>query len=259
MGAGRSFFPLTAGHAWFVSHLAAIQSFFIAPVTSVGHICYTTLYMLESLFTSPVSFGLWFGALLIAITVHEYAHAWMADRLGDPTARLSGRLTLNPLAHLDPLGTLMLLLFRFGWGKPVPFDPYNLRSPRRDAALISFAGPASNLLLAVVLAVIIRLAHLILGSPAYLVELVLTPILGLSVMLAIFNLLPVHPLDGGKILIGILPWDLADKWEAILNQYGLIIILLLIFPIFGFSLVNVIISPIISLILAILLPGTPLI
>ena len=215
--------------------------------------------MLETFFTSPISFALWAGALLIAITIHEYAHAWMADRLGDPTARLMGRLTLNPLAHLDPLGTLMLLLFRFGWGKPVPFDPYNLRHPRRDAALISFAGPASNLILATILAVIIRLAHLALGSPAYIVELVLTPILGLSVMLAIFNLLPVHPLDGGKILIGILPWDLADKWEEILQQYGLIILIFLLFPLFGSSLVSVIISPIISLILAILLPGTPLI
>lgn len=215
--------------------------------------------MLNYLFTSPFSFVLWFGALLMAITVHEYAHAWMADRLGDPTARLAGRLTLNPLAHLDPLGTLMLLLFRFGWGKPVPFDPYNLRNPRRDAALISFAGPAANLIFAVILAVIIRLSHLFLGSPAYVVELILTPILGLSVMLAIFNLLPVHPLDGGKILIGILPWDLADKWEGILEQYGMIILIFLLFPIFGFSLINVIISPIISLILAILLPGTPLI
>lgn len=215
--------------------------------------------MINYLLSNPFSFVLWAGALLLAITVHEYAHAWMADRLGDPTARLAGRLTFNPLAHLDPLGTLMLLLFRFGWGKPVPFDPYNLREPRRDAALISFAGPAANLIFAVILAMIIRLAHLALGSPAYVVELILTPVLGLSVMLAVFNLLPVHPLDGGKILIGILPWDLADKWEGILEQYGMIIILFLIFPVFGFSLVGAIISPIISLILAVLLPGTPLI
>lgn len=215
--------------------------------------------MLDYLFSSPLSFALWAAALLVAITIHEYAHAWMADRLGDPTARLAGRLTLNPLAHLDPIGTLMLLLFRFGWGKPVPFDPYNLREPRRDGALISFAGPAANLILAVILALIIRLAHLALGSPAYIAELILTPILGLSVMLAIFNLLPVHPLDGGKILVGILPADLADKWEEILNQYGLIILIFLLFPIFGFSLVNSIISPVIALILALLLPGTPLI
>lgn len=215
--------------------------------------------MIDYLLSNPFSFVLWAGALLLAITVHEYAHAWMADRLGDPTARLAGRLTLNPLAHLDPLGTLMLLLFRFGWGKPVPFDPYNLRDPRRDAALISFAGPASNLILATTLAILIRLGHLVLGSPAYILELVLTPAIALSVMLAVFNLLPVHPLDGGKILVGILPWDLAAKWEGILEQYGIIIIIFLLFPFFGVSPIALIISPIISLILTILLPGTPLI
>ena len=94
--------------------------------------------------------------LIIAITVHEFAHALLADRLGDPTPRSQGRLTLNPLAHLDPLGTLMLFLFRFGWGKPVIFDPYNLAHPRRDAGIISLAGPASNILLATILALSLR-------------------------------------------------------------------------------------------------------
>jgi Zn-dependent protease len=215
--------------------------------------------MLDYLFTSPFSFLLWFTALLVAITIHEAAHAWMADRLGDPTARLNGRLTLNPLAHLDPIGTLMLLLFRFGWGKPVPFDPFNLRHPRRDAALISFAGPASNLILATILAIIIRLTHLIAGPPALTLELLLTPLIGLCVILAIFNLLPIHPLDGGKILIGLLPEELAYKWDQVLGQYGFIILIFLIFPFFGISPVIAIISPIINLILSILLPGIPLI
>jgi len=215
--------------------------------------------MLSYLFTSPLSFLIWFGALLVAITVHEYAHAWASDRLGDPTARLAGRLTLNPFAHLDPIGTLMLLIFRFGWGKPVPFDPFNLRYPRRDAALISFAGPASNLIFAFILSIIIRLVHLTIGSPAYFLELALTPLVVLCVVLAIFNLIPIHPLDGGKVLIGLLPLDLARKWDEILEQYGLIIVIFLLFPFFGVSPISLIISPIVNLVLAILLPGTPLV
>src|SRR4030043_1858383 len=102
--------------------------------------------MLQYLFTNPFSFAIWAAALLVAVTVHEFAHAWTADHLGDPTARLSGRVTLNPLAHLDPVGPLLPLFLMFtrspivfGWGKPVPFDPFNLRNPRRDSAIISFS------------------------------------------------------------------------------------------------------------------------
>jgi len=162
--------------------------------------------------------------------------------MGDPTARLMGRVSLNPLAHLDPLGTLLpffLLLtgspIIFGWGKPVPFDPYNLRHPRRDAALISFAGPASNITFATLLSLIIHLAHLFLGPTASIIELFLAPIVVLNVMWGLFNLLPLHPLDGGKVLIGLLPHDLAYKWDEILHQYGLIILIFLIFPFFGIS------------------------
>ncbi len=91
-----------------------------------------------------------FASLLIAVTIHEFSHAFVADRLGDPTARSYGRLTLNPLAHLDPLGTIMLFIAHFGWGKPVPIDPYNFKYPRRDEILVSFAGPLSNFILALV-------------------------------------------------------------------------------------------------------------
>lgn len=215
--------------------------------------------MISLLFTSPFAFLIWAGALLAAVTVHEYAHAWMSDRLGDPTARIAGRLTLNPFAHLDPIGTLMLLFFRFGWGKPVPMDPFNFRSPRRDTALASFAGPASNLILAIILAIIIRVSHLSLGPVAFIVEMVFTPFIVLSIALAVFNLIPIHPLDGGKVLVGLLPHDTAYKWDAILEQYGLLILIFLLFPIFGISLVSSILSPIINLILALLLPGTPLV
>ena len=213
--------------------------------------------MIQYLFSNPSLFFIWVAALLVAITVHEFAHAWTADRLGDPTARLLGRITLNPLAHLDPIGTLMILFFRFGWGKPVPFDPFNLRNPRRDTALISFAGPAANLILATFLALIIRLLYLFIGPGAHLAEQILTPFVFLAVALGIFNLVPIHPLDGGKILIGLLPHQIAYKWDAFLQRFGFFIILLLIFPIFGFSPLFAIIFPIINGLLALLLPGVP--
>jgi Zn-dependent protease len=205
-------------------------------------------------------------AFLFSLSIHEAAHAYMSDRLGDPTARLSGRVTLNPLAHLDPIGTLLplFLLFSgspiiFGWGKPVPFDPFNLRNPRRDSALISFAGPASNLILATLLAIGIRFSYLFFGTSGLIVEAFLVPVIALNVMWALFNLIPLHPLDGGKVLIGLLPRNLAIKWDGILGQYGLIILIFLIFPFFGVSGLILILSPLVSLILNILLPGTPLV
>jgi Zn-dependent protease len=207
--------------------------------------------MLNFLFSDPFSFIVWAVAMLVAISVHEAAHAWMAERLGDPTAKLQGRLTLNPLAHLDPVGTLMILFFRFGWGKPVPVDEYNLRYPKRDAALISLAGPASNLVLASLLAILTRITSF---------DFWLIPIIVLSVSLAIFNLIPIHPLDGGKILVGLLPHRLADEVEEVLNQYGFILLIFLVFPFFGGTSPAIsLISPIINLILTWLLPGTPLV
>lgn len=205
-------------------------------------------------------------AFLFSLAIHEAAHAWMADRLGDPTARLEGRLSLNPFAHLDPLGALLpffLILtgspIIFGWGKPVPFDPFNLREPRRDTALISLAGPAANLILATLLAIAIRTGHLFLGPTAFLIEDFLAPIIQLNITWGVFNLLPLHPLDGGKVLIGFLPSDLAYKWDEILHQYGFILLLFLIFPFTGTPPLFFILKPLVSLILAILLPGTPLV
>lgn len=212
--------------------------------------------MLGELFNNPFSFLIWIIALLVAITIHEASHAFVADRLGDPTAKLMGRLTLNPLAHLDPLGTLFLLIARFGWGKPVPIDPFNLRNPRRDSALISLAGPFSNLILASILSIILRLISFVPLSQLVflLIQTLLIPIIILNVGLGIFNLLPVSPLDGFKIVGGFLPKNLALQWEE-LESYGLFFLLLMLFPFAGGSLLTNILGPILSLILNILLPG----
>lgn len=211
--------------------------------------------MLDFLFTDPRMFLFWIIALVVAVTIHEFSHAFAADKLGDPTPRIQGRLTLNPLAHLDPLGTLMLLLVRFGWGRPVQFDPFNLANPRRDAAIISFAGPASNLILASLLALFFRLSVNFNQVPLLVFE-ILAPIIYLNVLLAVFNLVPIHPLDGGKILVWLLPPELARDWDRILQQYGLALLLILVLPLFnGASLVSIIISPTINFILNLLLPA----
>jgi len=204
--------------------------------------------MLDSLFTSPFLFLVYALSLLIAITFHEFAHALAADRLGDPTPKLAGRLTLNPLAHLDPLGTLALLLVGFGWGRPVPVDTYNLRSPRRDNALISFAGPASNLTLALLLAVIMHFFPLPLLLNSFFAILI-----SLNLVLAVFNLVPVYPLDGEKILAGLLPADLASEYAQIMHRYGTLILVFLLLPLGGTSPISALISPIISALSSLLL------
>ena len=204
----------------------------------------------------------WLLAFAVAISVHEAAHAWMADRLGDPTARLSGRMTLNPLAHADLYGTVLIPIFLmfigspfiFGWAKPVPIDPYNLKDPKRDSAIISFAGPLANIVLAVFLSLLLRILLLPFSPVIYFYQLI-SALIQFNIVIAIFNLIPVHPLDGGKILVGLLSDETGRKVDQILNQYGTILLLMLIFPIFGgTSIINLIISPIINLFLSILLP-----
>lgn len=198
--------------------------------------------MLDLLLSNPWAFIVSLGGIIIAIGIHEAAHCYMADYLGDPTPRSMGRLTLNPIAHLDPLGTLMIVVTGlFGWGKPAPFDPYNLKDPKRDTALIALAGPASNILLAILLSIILHLSALPLALST-----VLFFLIALNVNLALFNLLPVPPLDGSKIF---------TKFSQ-LTTHNHLLILLLIIPIFsGHSLASLIISPISRLILNILLPG----
>lgn len=206
--------------------------------------------MISILFSAGLlPFIILFGSLIISITIHEFSHGLAADKLGDPTPRIQGRLTLDPRAHLDPLGTLAILFFWFGWGRPVIFDPFNLKDPRRDAALIGLAGPASNIILALLLSFALRVL-----PSSFLLFVTLTSIIRLNVILAVFNLIPIHPLDGGKILIGFLPKDVAYEWNAILSKYGMIILLFLIFPFTGTSPIFYFLSPIISTILGILIP-----
>jgi Zn-dependent protease len=168
--------------------------------------------------------------LLLAVTVHEVAHGWVAERLGDPTARLAGRLTLNPLPHIDPLGALAFVLAGFGWARPVPVNARNLRRPVRDMACVAAAGPLSNFVVAFLGLVLLVLTSRLVDAPF-----VARPVAGMlryvytfNLGLAIFNLIPLPPLDGGHFLPYFFPrrsWPLLARLE----QYGPLILLLLVF------------------------------
>lgn len=153
-------------------------------------------------------------ALLAALTVHEYAHARVADWLGDPTPSRAERLTLNPIAHLDPMGLIMLWLFQFGWAKPVPVNPYCFRNGRKGMIMVAFAGPASNILFATVSALILALMAKF-NIASFAVEQILWLAYGYNIMFAIFNLLPFPPLDGSKILEVLLPARAAELFDRI--------------------------------------------
>jgi Zn-dependent protease len=169
-------------------------------------------------------------AFLVAVTIHEVAHGWVADRLGDPTARLAGRLTLNPLPHIDPLGALAFILAGFGWARPVPVNGRNLRRPRRDMALVAAAGPLSNFAVAFLGLVAFVLVTRSVRAPYFgePLALMLGQVYRFNLLLAIFNLIPLPPLDGGHFLPYFLPrgsWSLLARLE----QYGPLILLLLVF------------------------------
>ncbi len=157
--------------------------------------------------------------ILFCITIHEYAHGRVAYMLGDPTAKMSGRLTLNPLHHLDPLGAILLFLFNFGWARPVPVNPSYFKDIRRDTMLMAMAGPGANLLAALIAGLFIR--YLLIGWKLY--QLVLLYMLFMNIGLALFNLIPIPPLDGSHILENLLPYELSMKYQQI-GRYGIMIL-----------------------------------
>jgi len=167
--------------------------------------------------------------LLFAITFHEFSHAWMANRKGDPTAKYAGRLTLNPLAHIDIIGLALLYLYGFGWAKPVPVNPYNFRNPQKDELWVSLAGPGSNMVLALILGIIFRflISTYPFSSEASTHQLFLIMLvkgIQLNLVLAVFNLIPVNPLDGSHILAGILPLRYQSQLQQI-QRYSFYVLL----------------------------------
>ena len=199
--------------------------------------------------------------LLVGFPVHEFAHALAAYRLGDSTAKLFGRLTLNPVAHFDPLGGILLSVsfigsgFGFGWAKPTPVNPANLAGGRRGEAMVAAAGPVSNLVLAAAAALPLRF---IVGTPQLseqipgFVVLVLYLFVYINLVLMIFNLLPIPPLDGSKVLFAFLPPRLAWQWRPVLEQYGFILLLLLFFLPPGNSIGGRILGPILDALFSVL-------
>ena len=177
-----------------------------------------------------------FVVLLFSLTVHETAHAWTADRLGDPTARLMGRVSLNPIVHAELIGTVIFPLMAMlsgvpliGWAKPVPVNPRQLRHPRRDYVLVAAAGPASNLLMAVASAIALRIvpvSPVTLGEPNLTAPMaaLFSQALRLNVLLAVFNMIPIPPLDGGNVLSGLLPPRAAFRFNALVRPYGFLIL-----------------------------------
>lgn len=186
--------------------------------------------------------------ILYALTIHEYFHGWTANKFGDPTAKLQGRLTLNPLAHIDIMGALCFVFARFGWGKPVPINPSYFRNPRRDNMIVSFAGPASNFISAFMFGVMFQLLRSIpfiipVNIAAVLYNLLISGII-MNLSLAFFNMIPLFPLDGSHILEGLLPHSMAMKYKEVERYCPFILLGLIVMGNFtGFSILSVMLGP----------------
>lgn len=202
--------------------------------------------------TEPIQLVARVAALLIGLTVHEYAHAWMAYRLGDPTAKMMGRLTLNPISHIDPMGAMMLLLVGFGWAKPVPVDAF--RVGYRGMLKVALAGPVSNIILAVLAALVLR-AFMFVGGEVGLFAASLSDnfltflfiFINLNLVLAVFNMLPIPPLDGWKVLLGLVPPDTAMDLHAY-EPYGpmVLLVVLLSGSLTGFNVLSQLFEPVVE-------------
>ncbi|OGC47784.1 hypothetical protein A2713_02530 [candidate division WWE3 bacterium RIFCSPHIGHO2_01_FULL_35_17] len=181
--------------------------------------------MIFSIFLeSPIAGLALLASIIFAITIHEAAHAFMAVKLGDDTPKAQGRLTLNPLSHLDPWGTLLIIFAGIGWGKPVVFNQFNLKNIRRDTALVAIAGPASNFLIATIISFVLKANFF---DQFGLIYFILENFIFLNIALGVFNLIPIEPLDGFKVVSGILLPHLALQWEET-KKYGLIILIVLL-------------------------------
>src|SRR3972149_911891 len=211
------------------------------------------------------------SGLIFSISVHESSHAWMANRLGDPTAKLMGRISLDPRDHIDPVGTVLFPLMALilglpvlGWAKPTPFNPWNLNNPKVNSALISFAGPASNFVLALLFALPLRFGlipfvdpfnplnqqQFFLLDPVEKTGFLISGMVILNVILGLFNLIPIHPLDGFKVIGGLLPKSAYYQWVS-LERIGPLLLLALIF--FGGGVISLFLSPLLNLILQLLI------
>ncbi|PIS39496.1 MAG: site-2 protease family protein [Candidatus Nealsonbacteria bacterium CG08_land_8_20_14_0_20_38_20] len=204
--------------------------------------------LIELLFSNPIVYLMVAIAILLGFSVHEYSHAQAAYLLGDPTAKLQGRLTINPLAHFDPLGTLLIFIIGFGWGRPVPFNPFNLRNQKWGPALVGMAGPLSNFFMALFVGLLLR--FFIFGNPG--LVFFFSIFVWLNLILGTFNLLPIPPLDGSHIFLALLPRSLEGLKISIFQSSPFLIFFAILFMFYiGYPFIT---SPLFTLITGMPLP-----